>query len=79
MSVPSATPGTSPVSIDEVLRFCQAGHCCPSRLNRTNRALPNGSSLAANRDLRVPGSTEESPGLLGKGVAFRRPRQLSIY
>ena len=69
MSVPSATPGTSPVSIDEVLRFCQAGHCCPSRLNRTNRALPNGSSLAANR---------EPNGFLGKGDLMS-PRQQSIY
>jgi hypothetical protein len=33
-----------------VLRFSQAGHCCPPRLDRTNRALPHGSPLAANRD-----------------------------
>jgi hypothetical protein len=62
----SATaPGVSLVSNDKVLRFSQAGHCCPPRLDRTNRALLNGSSLAANRD---------PHGFLGKGdVMIHRP------
>jgi hypothetical protein len=62
----SATaPGVSLVSNDKVLRFSQAGHCYPPRLDRTNRALPHGSSLAANRD---------PYGFLDKGDAMiRRP------
>ena len=30
----------------QVLRFSQAGHCYPPRLDRTNRPLPHGSALA---------------------------------
>jgi hypothetical protein len=49
----------------QMLRFCQAGHCGPSRQARTNRNLPHGSALAANRDPR---------GFLGKGdVMIHRP------
>jgi hypothetical protein len=35
-------PRTRPVSIHKVLRFCQAGHCYPPRLDRTNRDSPIG-------------------------------------
>jgi hypothetical protein len=56
--------------IHKVLRFSQAGHCYPPRLDRTNRELPHRSSLAASRDPWVPGSTEEPPGFLGKGVVM---------
>ena len=60
--------------IHKVLRFSQAGHCYPPRLDRTNRALPMGVPWAANRDPRVPGNTEEPPGFLGKGdVMIHRP------
>jgi hypothetical protein len=54
------------VSLDpQMLRFSQAGQCCPPRLDRTNRALPHGSSLAANRD---------PNGFLDKGdVMIHRP------
>jgi len=69
MSTPSAAPGMSPVSINKVLRFCQAGHCCPPHLDRTNRALHHRSPLAANR---------EPNGFLGKGDLMS-PRQQSIY
>ena len=51
--------------IHEVLRFCQAGHYYPPRLDRTDRDLPHRSSLAANRNLR---------GFLDKGdVMIHRP------
>jgi hypothetical protein len=51
--------------IHKVLRFSQAGYCYPPRLDRTNRALPHGSSLAANRD---------PHGFLDKGdVMIHRP------
>jgi hypothetical protein len=45
------TPESS-MSDPQMLRFCQAGHCGPSRQARTNRNLPHGSALAANRDPR---------------------------
>ena len=49
----------------QVLRFSQAGYCYPPRLDRTNRSLPHGSALAANRDLN---------GFLDKGdVMIHRP------
>jgi hypothetical protein len=62
----SATaPGVGLVPIDKVLRFSQAGYCYPPRLDRTNRALPHGSPLAANRN---------PHGFLGKGdVMIHRP------
>ena len=44
---PRPEPG---MSDPQMLRFCQAGHCGPSRQARTNRNLPHGSALAANRD-----------------------------
>jgi hypothetical protein len=56
---------THPVVDHKMLRFCQAGLCYPSRQARTNRELPHGSALAANRDPR---------GFLGKGdVMIHRP------
>jgi hypothetical protein len=49
----SANPRPEPgMSDPQMLRFCQAGHCGPSRQARTNRELPHGSALAANRDPR---------------------------
>ncbi len=52
--------------VSKVLRFCQAGHCIPPRLDRTNRALPR-SSLAANRTpMGVPGSTQGPPWVPGQ-------------
>jgi hypothetical protein len=53
--------------IHKVLRFWQAGHCGPARLDRTNRALPHGSALAANRDPWVPGSKQGPPWVPGQG------------
>jgi hypothetical protein len=53
--------------IHKVLRFSQAGHCYPPRLDRTNRELPHRSSLAASRDPWVPGSTEEPPWIPRQG------------
>jgi len=41
------------------------------RLDRTSRDLPHGSALAANRDPRVPGRTEEPPWI--------PPNQQSIH
>ena len=60
--------------IHKVLRFCQAGHCYPPRLDRTNRTLPHGSALAATGTHWVPGNTEKPPGFLGQGdVMIHRP------
>ena len=53
--------------MSKVLRFCQAGHCYPPRLDRTNRDLHHRSALAANRDPRVPGNTEEPPWIPRQG------------
>ncbi len=64
----SANPRPEPSMSDpQVLRFCQAGHCYPPRQARTNRDLPTGAPRAANRSLRVPGSTEEPPWIPRQG------------
>jgi hypothetical protein len=63
------------LSIDKSLRFWQAEHCYPPRLDRTNRALLHGSSLAANRDpLGFLAANRDPHGFLDKGdVMIHRP------
>jgi hypothetical protein len=72
---PARASGRSPISIDKVLRFRQAGHCCPPRPERTNRAFPHGSALAADRGPMGFLVTNRDPhGFLDKGdVMIHRP------
>ena len=60
--------------MSKVLRFCQAGHRYPPRLDRTNRALPMGAPWQQTGTHGFLATQRNPPGFLGKGVVIiRRP------